>query len=65
MTTVPFLISDWAAFLIDMAIGRIVVGGADDQVDLGQDAALVGPVVMRERAARRFDTADPFVGRVR
>jgi len=33
---------------------------ANDQVDLGQQAVLIGLEVVEERAARRLDTADAF-----
>ncbi len=39
---------------------RIVVGGADDEIRLGHDAPLIGPVVMRESPTRRFDDANSF-----
>ena len=39
---------------------RVVVGSADDEICPGHDAALIGPVMMRESAARGFDDANPF-----
>jgi len=38
----------------------MVVGRANDQVRLADDAPLVGDVVMRECAARRLDGANPL-----
>src|SRR5450756_1746328 len=38
--------------------GGVVVGGADDEVDVGDHALLVGLVVVVERAARRLDHTD-------
>jgi hypothetical protein len=37
---------------------RIVVGGAHDEIRLGHNAALIGPVVMGKSPARRFDNSD-------
>ena len=39
---------------------RVVVGGANDEINFGHNAPFIGPVVMRERAARCFDDADSF-----
>ena len=60
--------------LVDQPLGRlldrhadrgVVVGRAHDQVDLGQDAPLVGRVVVGERAARGLDAADALGRRLR
>lgn len=39
---------------------RVVVGGADNEIRFGHDAPFIGPVMMRESAARRFDKAGPL-----
>ena len=39
---------------------RVIVGGADDQICPGHNAALIGPVVMRESPARRLDNSNSF-----
>ena len=39
---------------------RVVVGGANDEIHFGNNAPFIGPVMMRERAARRFDDANSF-----
>src|SRR5512133_1313872 len=44
---------------------RVIVGGTDDEIRLGYNAALIGPVVMRESPARRFDNSDSFVRNLR
>ena len=38
----------------------IVVGGANDEIHFGYKSPLIGPVMMRERAARRLNDADPL-----
>ena len=38
----------------------VIICCAHDQVRPGHQAALIGPVVMRERPARRFDDANPL-----
>ena len=50
-----FLDQALSGFLDRHADRGIVIGGADDQVDLGQTTALVGLVMVGEGAARRFD----------
>ena len=44
--------------------GGVVVGGADNQIDLGHHAPLIGPVMMGERATRCLDNAHAFGGGV-
>ncbi len=44
--------------------GGVVVGCAHDEVDGRQNAVLIRLVMMGQRAARRFHTADAFVWRV-
>ena len=41
---------------------RIIIGRTDDEIRLGHDAALIGPVMVREGAARRLDNSNSFSG---
>ena len=47
-------------FINGHAHGRVIIGGAHDEIHLGHHAALIGPVMMRQGAARRLDTAHAF-----
>ena len=52
--------------LLDRHTDRsVIVGRAHDQVDFGQHSALVGPVMMGERAARRFHDSNALAWRLR
>ena len=42
--------------------GQVVVPGGDHQVDPLDEPVVVHPVVVEERAARRFGDADAFAG---
>jgi len=60
VATRPLPIKVCAAFFTDMQMGALLFRRADDQVDLRENAPLIGRIVVREGAAGGFHAADAF-----